>query len=85
MKHIFSVEMKSKADVRNMSISDEALERVLFEGDLGDLMNVLVIDGDVLEVVGTNGVLRLGICEDVLKQVLTSPDRELDLSSKMRS
>ena len=77
--------MKSKADVRNMSISDEALERVLFEGDLGDLMNVLVIDGDVLEVVGTNGVLRLGICEDVLKQVLTSPDRELDLSSKMRS
>lgn len=81
MGQVFSVEMKSKAHVRSISISNEAYDRVLFEGDLGNLMMVLMIDGTVLEVVGTNGVLRLGIDEDVLQKVLTSPDRELKLTS----
>jgi hypothetical protein len=57
--HVFSVEMKSKRHVRSISISNEARDRVLFEGDLGELEEVAFIGGSMLEVRGTNGVLRV--------------------------
>jgi len=57
--HVFSVELKSKRHVRNISISNEARDRVLFEGDLGELEEVAFIGGSMLEVRGTNGVLRV--------------------------
>jgi hypothetical protein len=77
--------MRSKKHVRNISISDEAHDRVLFEGNLGRLMEVSVIEGGSLEVIGANGVLRLEIGEDILRRVLTSPGRELSLSSEVGS
>ena len=77
--------MRSKTHVRSISISDRAHDRVLFEGDLGRLLEVSVIEGSSLEVIGTNGVLRLEISEDVLRRVLTSPGRELSLSSEVGS
>ena len=55
--HEFSVEMKSKAYVRRISISNEARDRVLFEGDLGELEEVAFVG--MLEVRGTHGVLRV--------------------------
>ena len=85
MSSTFSVEMKSKTHVRSISISDETHDRVLFEGDLGRLLEVSLIEGSSLEVVGANGVLRLEIVEDVLRRVLTSPGRELSLSSEVGS
>ncbi|MBC8223195.1 hypothetical protein H8E65_01290 [Candidatus Bathyarchaeota archaeon] len=51
--------MKSKRHVRSISISNEARDRVLFEGDLGELEEVVFIEGSMLEVRGTNGVLRV--------------------------
>ena len=51
--------MKSKRHVRSISISNEARDRVLFEGDLGELEEVAFIEGSMLEVRGTNGVLRV--------------------------
>ena len=82
MGSIFSVEMKSKKHVRNISISDQAHDRVLFDGDLGRLSEVSIIDSSSLEMVGVNGVLRIEIEEDVLQRVLKSPDRELNLSAE---
>lgn len=85
MSGIFSVEMKSKDQVRSISISDEGHDRVLFEGDLGRLLEVSIIECSALEMVGENGVLRIEIEEDVLQRVLESPNRELSLSSEMGS
>jgi hypothetical protein len=82
---IFLVELKSKNHVRSISISDKAYDRVLFEGDLGRLLEVSIIECTALEMVGENGVLRIEIDEDVLKRVLESPDRELSLSSEVGS
>ncbi len=42
--HVFSVEMKSKMQVRSISISNEAQDRVLFEGDLGELEEVASLE-----------------------------------------
>jgi hypothetical protein len=77
--------MKSKKHVKSISISDQAHDRVLFEGDLGRLLEVSIIEGSALEMVGENGVLRIDIDEDVLRRVLESPERELSLSSEVGS
>jgi len=79
------VELKSKDQVRSISISDESHDRVLFEGDLGRLLEVSIIESSALEMIGENGVLRMEIDEDVLQRVLESPDRELSLSSEVGS
>jgi hypothetical protein len=71
MGHIFSVEMKSKRHVRNISISNEAHDRVLFEGDLGELEEVAFIGGSMLEVRGTNGVLRIELGEDETRKLMS--------------
>jgi hypothetical protein len=79
------VEMRSKEHVRSISISDEAHDRVFFEGDLGRLLEVSIIECSALEIVGEYGVLRMEVDEDVLQRVLESPDHELSLSSKVGS
>ena len=65
-----------------MSISDETRDRVLFQGDLGSINIVSIIDGTALEVIGSNGVLRLEISEEILEHVLFSFNRELRLSPR---
>ena len=62
--------MKSKKHVKSISISDEARDRVLFEGNLGELLELSIVEGDVLEFIGVNGVLRIGITEKQLWKAL---------------
>jgi hypothetical protein len=67
---MFTVEMRSKNHVRSISISDEARDRVLFEGDLGVLEELVMVEGGMLEVRGTNGVLRVELSREELVNVL---------------
>ena len=85
LRYTFSVEMKSKQHVKNISISDEAHERVLFEGDLGERVEAFLVEDDVLELIGTNGILRIGISAGELRHTLDTPNRGLHLSSELRS
>jgi hypothetical protein len=71
MGHVFSVEMKSKSHVKNITISDEARDRVLFEGDLGELEEVAFIGGSMLEVRGSNGVLRVELGEEKTRKLMS--------------
>ena len=71
LKHAFSVEMKSKRFVKSISISNESHDRVLFEGDLGELMDLSLVEGDVLEFIGVNGVLRVDLTLDQLKKIIS--------------
>jgi len=71
----FSVEITSKKHVKNISISDEAHERVLFEGDLGELQELSLVEGDVLEFTGVYGILRIGVTDEQLQQVLSRKSR----------
>ena len=81
MEHSFSVEMKSKKYVKNISISDEAYDRVLFEGNLGELIELSLAE-EVLELIGVNGVLRVGLTEDQLRKTL-KPTSQPSLSSNV--
>jgi len=74
VKHTFSIEMKSKDHLRNISISNESHERVLFEGNLGELEELSIVEGAMLEIRGSNGVLRVEISEVELMKVLPQKD-----------
>lgn len=71
MEHTFSIEMKSKKHVRRISVSNESHDRVLFEGSLGELEELFMVEGAVLEVKGANGVLRIDLSEDELRKMLS--------------
>jgi hypothetical protein len=70
MEHSFSVEMKSKLYVKTISISDESHDRVLFEGNLGELVESSLVEDDVLEIKGSNGILRLGLTLNQLREII---------------
>ncbi len=84
LERTFSVEMKSKTCVKNISLSDDSRSRVVFEGSLGKPRGAVLAEGDVLEIIGENGVLRVNLSESELKQVLKKYC-ESDLSSQVGS
>jgi hypothetical protein len=77
MLHAFSIEMKSKTHVRHISMSDKSHDRVLFEGYLGALKELSLIEGMVLEVRGENGVLRIDLPEEELRKMLSASAKKV--------
>jgi len=67
----FSVEMGSKRHVKTISVSDESHDRVLFEGNLGELEELGMVEDIILEIKGANGTLRVEVCEDELLKMLS--------------
>jgi hypothetical protein len=82
--HGFSIEMKSKKYVKNMAISDEAHGRVLFEGNLGELLELSFVEGDVLEFTGVYGILRVNISREQFHKLIKK-NQESALSSDVGS
>ena len=68
--HSFSVEMKSKQYIKNISISNESQDKVLFEGNLGKMHDMSLEEDHVLELIGTNGVLRIAVTRLELEKML---------------
>ena len=69
-KHAFSVEMKSKDHIKSISMSNGPPGGVLFEGFLGELKELGMVEGVILEVKGCNGTLRIDLDEDELRKML---------------
>ncbi len=64
----FSLELKSKSNLKSVSIPNGASENVLVEGTIGKLIRIGFAEGIVLEIVGEKGVLRIDIKEDEATQ-----------------
>ena len=62
-EHAFSVEIKSERYVKRMSFLDKETDHFFFEGFLGTLQNVSLVEGLMLEIVGINGILRVDITQ----------------------
>ena len=56
---MLSIEMSSTSNVKSIFISNKNQERALFEGNLGELENLDLVEGSMLVVKGTNGILRV--------------------------
>jgi hypothetical protein len=64
----FSLELRSKSDLKSVSIPNGSRENVLVEGIIGELVQIRFTDGVVLEIMGRKGVLRIDVTEDEVKQ-----------------
>ncbi len=53
-----------------MMFSNETWGGVLFEGNLGQLVDLGIVDNRVLEVRGVNGVLRVDLCLEDLESLV---------------
>jgi hypothetical protein len=71
-EHSFSIEMKSERCVRRMTFLDKDNGKVFFEGFLGELKNVVMVEGVILEIEGRNGVLKLDITRQEMEKCLAS-------------
>jgi len=66
--HAFSIELKSKEFLRNVMISNRMGETVLVEGFLGE--------GAMLELRGSNGVLRMDLKEEEFERLFNGLTHE---------
>jgi hypothetical protein len=51
----FSVELKSKSDLKNVTLTNGSSNSVLLEGTIGELLQAKFAEGIILEVVGKDG------------------------------
>jgi ABC-type antimicrobial peptide transport system ATPase subunit len=67
-EHSFSVELKTEGAVKRMSFLDKENGQVFFEGFLGKLTNIKMVEGVMLEIEGDKGTLRLDITQKEIEQ-----------------
>jgi hypothetical protein len=76
-KHAFSIELKSKKYLKLVAMPNDAGDNVLFEGFLGELEAVDLVEGVMLEIQGTNGTLRMDLKKEELRKLLTKGGKRL--------
>ena len=67
-ERFFSVELKSKVSLKNVTLTNNGLENVLLEGTLGQLQHASFAEDVILEVVGDKGVLRINLAQNEIKE-----------------
>jgi hypothetical protein len=60
-ERFFSVELKSKADLKNVTLANGSSDSVLIEGSIGELVQATFEEGLILEIVGKKGTLRINL------------------------
>jgi len=66
-ERFFSVELKSKTHLRNVTLTNGSTESALIEGTLGELVNASFAEGIILEVVGKKGTFRINLSQQEIK------------------
>jgi len=73
-ERVFSVELKSKRNLKNVTLTNGSSDSVLVEGTIGELVQATFAEDIILEVIGKNGILRIDLREDEIKKT-TKLDR----------
>ncbi|MBL7167221.1 hypothetical protein ISS40_00975 [Candidatus Bathyarchaeota archaeon] len=69
-KGFFSVEIESKKQLTNVSISNKPHEQIVIEGFLGEFSEIEMIENALIQFKGANGVMRIDISKEELWQKL---------------
>lgn len=77
-KRFFSIELKSKNDLRNITLVNGSNDSVLVEGTIGELLQATFAEGVVLKVIGKNGVLRLDLEESDIERAINQEPLEVN-------
>jgi hypothetical protein len=67
-ERFFSVELKSKTSLKNITMTNGSKESVLVEGTIGKLVQAAFVEDVILEVAGEKGVLRINLEPKELKK-----------------
>jgi hypothetical protein len=67
-ERIFTVELNSSSDLKRVSVPD-GNQRILLEGTIGILIHTGFVEGSILEIAGTNGVLRIDLAQEDLARL----------------
>jgi hypothetical protein len=68
-ERFFSVELKSKAHLKNVTLTNGSSDNALIEGTLGELVKATFAEDVILEVVGTKGTFRINLSQTEIKEV----------------
>jgi hypothetical protein len=67
-ERVFTLELTSKRNLKNVTLTNGSSEGVLVEGTIGELIQASFAEGVILEVVGKHGVLRVDLREDEIQK-----------------
>jgi hypothetical protein len=67
-ERVFSVELNSKRNLKNVTLTNGSSDTVLVEGTIGELVHATFKEGVILEVKGKNGVLRVDLGENEIRK-----------------
>lgn len=76
-ERFFSVELKSKADLKNVTLANGSRDSVLVEGTVGELVQAMFVDDVILEIVGKKGTLRINLKKEELKSPEKAESQEV--------
>jgi hypothetical protein len=66
-ERFFSVDLKSKAHLKNVTLTNGSVDNALIEGTLGDLVQATFPEDVIFEVVGTKGTFRINLAKNEIK------------------
>ncbi len=69
-ERFFSIELKSKAFLKNVTFTNGCRDSVLVEGTIGKLTQATFAEGIILEIAGNKGTLRINLKEEELRKAL---------------
>lgn len=78
-ERFFSVELRSRANLKNVTMTNGSRDGALVEGTIGELVRAAFVEGLILEIVGTRGTLRINLKDDEIERAIFSErnsDRE---------
>jgi hypothetical protein len=68
--HMFSIELKSTGSLKNLILENNDGNNVIIDGFLGELANLSITEGLMLEIKGTEGTLRMDLNEKEIEKLL---------------
>lgn len=69
IERFFTVELKSKAHLKNVTLTNGSTDNALIEGTLGELVQATFAEDEILEVVGTKGTFRINLSRQEIREV----------------
>ena len=68
--HLFSIELVSRDQVKCLILHIKNDAKVLIEGFLGDIEEIGIIEGLMLEINGSKGTLKMDLSEEEISKLL---------------
>ena len=67
-KHTFSVSLEKENGLKNMCIGNEFGPKVEIEGNLGTLKAINFVENAILEIRGSDGILRIDLDREAVEK-----------------